>query len=680
MNNIFDWILEAGLRASLLVPVVLVAQWLLRKQLPATWRYALWLPVLVALLVPALPILPSSLAQRLSPSEVPATTMSEEAPAAHPSAGTFVPDAPTAPVVTQESLSAEPSRPSARNVSGLSASSPDSTSNIDSPATMVTHPPAPVDWRVIALWAWLVGSLATGLSIVASFVVTMRRVKRTALPVHPDLLAQVKHLAEAAGLRRVPRVRESPAVSSPAVCGFWRPVLLLNERFEADLSKDEMDMILRHELAHIRRGDLPLNALQCALLAVHWFNPLLWLAFLRARADREAACDESVLRGESADRRAAYGHTLLKMESAFAPSGLCLGFVGILQGGGALRTRIQSIIARRRLNVLSAVTVATGIAGIAVLGVTGVAAEPEAVNPQADSAKRGKMADPPLFVVKVNGKAGFINADGKLVIPATFQHAYPFQDGLAPVQVKDRWGFIDAGGRMVIEPRFAMVGFFSEGLAAFRNAFNQPWGYINRTGEVVLEPRFDTAEEFRKGVAKVGFETTRGKLLAYLADARLVPLNYRFIDRKGEFVEDPGPTRFATGSPGELIPFMKDEKMGYVDATGNVVIPPQFTSVLGFSDGLACASTGGLYGYIDRTGKFVIPPRFPYSNDFSEGLAGVPLGDKGWGFIDHTGKTVIPPRFNWIYGGFQHGIVRVALDGKAGYINTKGEWVWQPSE
>jgi hypothetical protein len=110
------------------------------------------------------------------------------------------------------------------------------------------------------------------------------------------------------------------------------------------------------------------------------------------------------------------------------------------------------------------------------------------------------------------------------------------------------------------------------------------------------------------------------------------------------------------------------------------VIPPQFACALGFSGGLACASKGGLFGYIDRTGKFVIPPPFEYSNEFSDGLAGVPLGDKGWGFIDRTGKVVIPPRFNWIYGGFRHGIVQVALDGKAGYINTKGEWVWPPSE
>jgi hypothetical protein len=249
------------------------------------------------------------------------------------------------------------------------------------------------------------GAVEIGLSILASFVLMMRRVKRTALPVHPDMLARVEHLTSVAGSRRVPRVLRSPAVSSAAVCGFWRPVLLLNERFEADLSEDEMDMILRHELAHIRRGDLQINALQCLLLVVHWFNPILWLAFFRARADREAACDEAVVRGESATRRAAYGHALLKMATAFAPSGLCLGFVGILQGRWALRSRIESIIARRRLNAISATAVAIGIAGIALLGISGVGAEPKTDKPanQPPADGTGEETTKQIYLDSVSG-------------------------------------------------------------------------------------------------------------------------------------------------------------------------------------------------------------------------------------------------------------------------------------
>jgi len=59
LNSLFDWTLAAGLRASLLVLAVLTVQWCLKKRLPSRWRYAMWLPVLVALVVPALPLLPA---------------------------------------------------------------------------------------------------------------------------------------------------------------------------------------------------------------------------------------------------------------------------------------------------------------------------------------------------------------------------------------------------------------------------------------------------------------------------------------------------------------------------------------------------------------------------------------------------------------------------------------------
>lgn len=287
---------------------------------------------------------------------------------------------------------------------------------------------------------------------------------------------------------------------------------------------------------------------------------------------------------------------------------------------------------------------------------------------------------PPLFVVTVNGKDGFIDRDGRIVIEPTFEKAYPFSDGLAAVQKNELWGFIDTKGRMVIEPQFIMVGLFSDGLARFRDKrFTDSWGYIDKTGKVVIEPQFDAAADFRNGVARVGFATLKGKLLSRIVDVGL-ECDYKFIDRTGKIVPEPPPLHYATGEPGELIPFRKNNMAGYLNAEGEVVIEPQFQAASAFSDGLASVRKEGLFGYIDKRGEWVIPPRFQYANDFSEGLAGVPLGENGWGFIDRTGKEVIPGKFAWVYGGFRHGVAEIAFDRKRGYINKKGEWVWKPSD
>jgi hypothetical protein len=287
---------------------------------------------------------------------------------------------------------------------------------------------------------------------------------------------------------------------------------------------------------------------------------------------------------------------------------------------------------------------------------------------------------PPLFVVTVNGQDGFIDRDGEIVIEPAFEKAYPFTDGLAAVQEKGLWGFIDTKGRMIIEPRFIMVGLFSDGLASFRDRrLTDPWGYIDKSGNVVIEPQFDAAGDFRNGVARVGFATLKGKLISRIADVG-VECDYKFIDRTGKIVPEPSPVHYATGEPGELIPFRKDDVAGYLNAHGEVVIQPQFQLASAFSEGLACVCKEGLFGYIDTRGKWVIPPRFQYANDFSDGLAGVAFGENGWGFIDHAGKEVIPGKFAWVHGGFRQGVAEVAFDHKRGYINKKGDWVWRPSE
>lgn len=287
---------------------------------------------------------------------------------------------------------------------------------------------------------------------------------------------------------------------------------------------------------------------------------------------------------------------------------------------------------------------------------------------------------PPLFVVTVDGKDGFIDREGNIVIEPTFEKAYPFTDGLAAIQSQGVWGFIDTTGRLVIEPQFISVGLFSEGLATFKDKrYSDKKGYINKLGKVAIEPQFDAAAGFRNGVARVGLATLKGRLVSRIADVGL-ECDYHFIDPTGKVVPEPLPQHFATGEPHELIPFRKDDATGYINAGGDVIIQPQFQIASVFSEGLACACEGGLFGYIDKHGEWVIPPRFQYANDFSDGLAGVRFGDNGWGFIDRAGKEVIPGKFAWVYGSFRHGVAEVAFDGKRGYINKKGEWIWKPTE
>lgn len=79
------------------------------------------------------------------------------------------------------------------------------------------------------------------------------------------------------------------------------------------------------------------------------------------------------------------------------------------------------------------------------------------------------------------------------------------------------------------------------------------------------------------------------------------------------------------------------KKWGYIDPTGQMVVPLKFTAAWEFTEGLAAFKLGGNYGFIDRTGKIVIAPRWDRVAHFHEGRAAVEIGRQS-GYIDRTGK------------------------------------------
>jgi beta-lactamase regulating signal transducer with metallopeptidase domain len=337
LTLLFDWLLAASARASLLSVVVLGLQVLLRHRVPARWRYALWLPVLLVLLTPAFPESQWSVGSivRTAPAPLPVPVR----------------------VAQESALSVAPS------------------------AVGAAETPAPISWSQIMLPAWLLGAAGMIVICLGSCALTLWRIKHNRVPVSDALRHEIAALAQGIGLRRAPRVWMASAIRSPAVTGFLHPTLLLPAQFDESLTAQEARLVLRHELTHLKRGDLPLNALLCLLLALHWFNPLLWLAFFKVRLDREAACDAQVLDREPQAERVAYGHTLLRVETAFSHHGLSLGFVGIFQRGSALRSRIQSIAKQPTQTVTMKTTLSLCILLLTFLGIT-KAAPPDKNAPQ----------------------------------------------------------------------------------------------------------------------------------------------------------------------------------------------------------------------------------------------------------------------------------------------------------
>jgi hypothetical protein len=130
-----------------------------------------------------------------------------------------------------------------------------------------------------------------------------------------------------------------------------------------------------------------------------------------------------------------------------------------------------------------------------------------------------------------------------------------------------------------------------------------------------------------------------------------------------------------------LFPVEYDDRVGFIDRRGRLVIEPRFASSsdLFWNGLLLVRDDSGKCGYIGTDGELVIPIRYANAHDFQDGLAFVQIGNK-WGAIDSSGRVVVPARFDDSPrgGGFSQGLAPVKLDGKFGYIDRKGDWVIQP--
>ncbi len=230
----------------------------------------------------------------------------------------------------------------------------------------------------------------------------------------------------------------------------------------------------------------------------------------------------------------------------------------------------------------------------------------------------GKMA------VKKNGKWGYVNRLGTMVIPPKYEEAIKFVKNRAIVKDAGSYFLIDLAGKKVCKLP-GQPGTYREG-SFIHVKKGEKWGCADLTGKLVTPFKWDA----------VGAATGRGL--------------------------------FSEG----LAPVLLGEKWGYINQQGKLVIPCKWDLVGDFSEGLAYIEGQGKWGFIDKTGKVVIKAR-EMKKRFSEGLASVKRKDK-WGFVNQQGRLVVPCKYDSVRK-FSEGLAAVKLGNKWGYVNQQAKLV-----
>ena len=232
---------------------------------------------------------------------------------------------------------------------------------------------------------------------------------------------------------------------------------------------------------------------------------------------------------------------------------------------------------------------------------------------------------------------------------------YSYKEGLARiVGVDGKYGFIDKKGVVVINNQFDNVEDFSEGLAAFEQSGK--WGYIDKSGKIVINPQYKMAFQFNDGVAAVISGGQCG-----------------IIDKKGNYVINPQFDNVVVFRDG-MAAFLSGESYGFIDKKGKIIINPQFDLADNFRYGLAIVATSNeKFGFIDKNGKYAITPQFDFATNFYDNIAFVKSNGK-YGIINKEGKYVVNPQFDMlgidIYESFDSYEFREWYDNNKNYITN----------
>ena len=221
-------------------------------------------------------------------------------------------------------------------------------------------------WPVALTVAWSIGAGLFAARLCRDYL-RIRRLHSaaagTALP--RAWQARFDGLASALGTRALARVVDSAVLSAPTVIGWIKPVVLIPARVLTGLSRDQIEALMAHELAHVMRHDFIVNLLQSALEALLFYHPAVWWVSKGIRAEREYCCDDVAL-GVTTDR-VSYARALTTLES-WRGRELQIGMSTL---GGSLMHRIQRLLgqqagapARRPLSIL------VSLLAVSILGAT----------------------------------------------------------------------------------------------------------------------------------------------------------------------------------------------------------------------------------------------------------------------------------------------------------------------
>ncbi len=329
------------------VAIVMTIVFRLLRRRSAELRYVASVAGLVLMVV--LPVVtfslvevPTASTEALGPSATDQMNAPESPHAAGPGASLL---APTAGEGAAEGRPALASQTESATSEVQPASGPEDHVLAASEGAAAADSPAGTRWvdriRPTLPWivlAWVVGVLFFSTRLAGGWLYVVRLRRHSAHKAAEPVVRTADRLCQRLGIRRAVTLLESALVSVPSAVGLLRPVILLPASTLMGLTPEQLESLLAHELAHIRRHDYLVNALQCVIEALLFYHPAVWWLSGRIRTERENCCDDLAV--QVVGNRLLYARALADM----ADLGQRQRQLALTAGGGNLAGRIRRLL------------------------------------------------------------------------------------------------------------------------------------------------------------------------------------------------------------------------------------------------------------------------------------------------------------------------------------------------
>ncbi|MCP4116293.1 MAG: DUF3887 domain-containing protein [Desulfobacteraceae bacterium] len=313
LSGLFLHTMDVSLQASVMIPVIMLIKQVLGKRLSPGWHYGLWFLLILRLLLPWSPESTISIYNLFPlPAQLGFDGGLSGFPA--PAAGAPAPG----PFHTAPGVSALP----------------------------------PFIKALPFIWIFVAFAMLAYIFIRSlAFLMAVRNHSQVTRESALNLLESCKREL---GIKTVLVIMETDLVQSPALFGYIRPRILLPRGMIGSMDENALRHVLLHELRHLKNHDILTGLIAAFLLALHWFNPLVWISFYRMKRDREFACDAMTLSHLTLPEHREYGLVLLNLScskkgnNGKTEKNPFRGLTGIMEYKSEIKRRIEMIAAFKK--------------------------------------------------------------------------------------------------------------------------------------------------------------------------------------------------------------------------------------------------------------------------------------------------------------------------------------------